>query len=251
MPMAGEGSRFKDAGYDIPKPLIKVDGKELYRHSLDSINIQNVNIKYTFIVRKEFITDYNIDKEIKKYYPYANIISVEKTTRGALETLMLAEPYIDDNDYVISMDCDIKFECETYMQNLRTRCLHDSVSHVPMVLSFYSKSPIYSYVHPINSNYGDYLAEKKPISTYALCGCYGLGLGKNLKIAAKEYIKDFEDGKIVTKELYLSLVINYILKLIKANVQIIDMNMHKDHFWSLGTPYDLEHYSYDKNIWDV
>ena len=37
MPMAGEGSRFKEAGYTVPKPLIKVEGKELYRHALDSI----------------------------------------------------------------------------------------------------------------------------------------------------------------------------------------------------------------------
>ena len=36
IPMAGEGNRFKEAGYNIPKPLIKFEGKELYRHSLES-----------------------------------------------------------------------------------------------------------------------------------------------------------------------------------------------------------------------
>ena len=81
MPMAGEGSRFKDAGYDVPKPLIKFEGKELYRHALDSLNFDNydfyygkLTIKYTFIVRKEFIDNYHIDEEIKKYYPDANIL---------------------------------------------------------------------------------------------------------------------------------------------------------------------------------
>lgn len=254
MPMAGEGSRFKDAGYDVPKPLIKFEGKELYRHALESLNFNKwikwvkLDIKYTFIVRKEFIDIYNIDKEIQKYYPNANILSVEKTTRGALETLMLAKDLIDNEDYVISMDCDIKFECQSYIHQIWERCLYDS--YIPMVLTFYSKNSIYSFIHPVNPKYGDYLVEKNPISTYACGGCYCLGTGENLKLAASHYIKDFEEKNIESKELYLSGVYNYIINIIKANVQIVDMNMHYDHYWSFGTPYDLEHYNYDRNIWD-
>ena len=50
MPMAGEGSRFKEAGYTVPKPLINFEGIELYRRSLSSINIKdyNVDIKADF-----------------------------------------------------------------------------------------------------------------------------------------------------------------------------------------------------------
>ena len=64
-------------------------------------------------------------------------------------------------------------------------------------------------------------------------------------------IKDFEDGKIQTKELYLSLVINYIANITKKTIEVYDMNFHYDHYWSFGTPYDLEHYNYDRNIWDA
>lgn len=254
MPMAGEGSRFKEAGYDVPKPLIKFEDKELFRRALDSLDMSkvqkyvNFDIKYTFIVRKEFIIDYNIIDIIKEYYPNANVIYVNKTTRGALETLMLAEKYIEDEDYVVSMDCDIQFDCETYIYNIFSRLLHDSF--IPMVLTFYSKNPIYSFINPINTSYGNHLEEKNPISTYAIGGCYCLGTGKNLKLAAYQYIKDFENGKLKSKELYLSGVYNYIMNIIKANTQIIDMNMHFDHYWSFGTPYDLEHYNYDRNIWD-
>ena len=257
MPMAGEGSRFKEAGYNIPKPLIKFQDKELYRHALDSLDFSELNqysnhiniyIKYTFIVRKEFITNYNIDKEIRKYYNNANILTVDKTTRGALETLMIAKDYIDDEDYVISIDCDIKFICNSYIKEIYQRLLYDSF--IPMVLSFYSKNPIYSYINPINTRYGNYLEEKNPISTYALGGCYCLGTGKNLKLASEQYVNDLESGIIKSKELYLSGVYNYIMNIIKANTEIVDMNMHFDHYWSFGTPYDLEHYNYDRNIWD-
>lgn len=278
MPMAGEGSRFKEAGYNVPKPLIKLEGKELYRHSLESLDFNNykkyadINIKHTFIVRKEFINDYNIDVEIKKYYPNANVLSVDKTTRGALETLMIAKELIEDDDYVVSIDCDFKFQCESYVRQIWERCLYDKISHVPMVMTFYSKNPIYSFVHPINDHYGDkleeknpsmyscvylinnhygnHLEEKNPISSYAICGCYALGNGKNLKLASEQYIKDFEERKIKSNELYISGVYNYIMKIINVYVQIIDMNLRKDHLWSFGTPYDLENYNYDRNIWD-
>ena len=254
MPMAGEGSRFKEVGYDIPKPLIKFYGIELYRRSLNSLTVKQydvynkINIKYTFIVRKEFIDDYNIDKEIKQYYPNANIIAVEKTTRGALETVMLAEKYMEDDDCIISMDCDIEFICDGYIKRLY-RKLQLSSCKIPMVLSFYSKNPIYSFVKVIDGE-GVCVAEKNPISNYAMGGCYYLGEARYLKQAAKQYITDFENGKIKTKELYLSLVINYIIDILYKTIDVYDMDLHNDHYWSFGTPYDLEHYNYDRNIWD-
>ena len=76
MPMAGEGNRFKDKGYDVPKPIIIFEGKELYRHALDSIyessfikHLKDLKIKHTFIVRQEFIDNFRINERIKNLYP--------------------------------------------------------------------------------------------------------------------------------------------------------------------------------------
>lgn len=255
MAMAGEGSRFKEAGYTVPKPLIKVEGVELFRRALNSLNYYctptNIpDTKYTFIVRSEFITDYEIDKKIKMYYPNANILTVDKTTRGALETIMIAKDFINDEDCLISIDCDIQFDCREYDYKLLHRRIKNSSQ--PMVMSFYSKNPIYSFVNPGTiKGTGTFIVEKNPISNYALGGCYYLGLGKNFKKAAQKYIEDFENHKIQTKELYLSLVINYIIDIIHNDIEVYDINFHYDHYWSFGTPYDLENYSYDRNIWDV
>jgi len=37
IPMAGAGSRFIDAGYDLPKPLIDVCGKPMIGRVIDSL----------------------------------------------------------------------------------------------------------------------------------------------------------------------------------------------------------------------
>ena len=66
-----------------------------------SIIILDVTIKYSFIVRQEHIDKYNIDAQIKKYLPEANIFTVQQTTRGAVETCLIAASAIDDEDGII------------------------------------------------------------------------------------------------------------------------------------------------------
>ena len=248
MPMAGEGSRFKNEGYDVPKPLIKLNDVELYQHALNSIvinkQLNEYDFKYTFIVRQEFRDI--IAPQLLKSYPNANILSVEKTTKGALETVMIAEDYIEDDDYVIVMDCDLEFESIDFINELNNAIMTES----PLLLSFYSKDPKYSYVQVNENNEGIYVAEKKQISTHALGGCYCLGSGEMFKKCAKMYIYDFYRNKIDSPEIYISLIYNYIIKEREDNILVYDMNFHKDHYWSYGTPEDLENYKYNRNIWD-
>ena len=266
MPMAGEGRRFKDAGYDIPKPLLKPnDGQELFFCALNSLfaiddlpfsstDVYDAPVKMTFIVRTEFISDYHIDNIIKSVYPTANVIGIDKTTRGALETVMLAEPFIDkENDAVLVMDCDFCFHCESYIRRISHELLTEDPH--PLLMSFYSKFPGYSYAETENNGgiyYAVNVVEKHPISTHAIAGCYFLGSANRFLKCAKKVIKDWENGKIDSKEIYLSLVYNYLLKDLKYrdSIELIDMNLHKDHLWSFNTPQDFENRDIDKNIWD-
>ena len=264
MPMAGEGNRFKSKGYDIPKPLIRFEGKELYRHSLDSIYKSNLmtllpslNIKHTFIIRKEFINEYKIDEQIKIFYPNANIISVEQTTRGSLETALLAEPYIDlKNDAILILDSDIEFRCQQYYDALADELGFNQNLMKPLLLSFYSTDSRYSYAKcdkEINW-WATETAEKNPISTHALTGCYFLGMANQFIKYGKQLLDDFINNKLNVNECYVSLLYNYYIKYYNEHggrIRLIDFNMHTDNFWSYGTPEELTHYlTTKKNVWD-
>ena len=109
MPMAGEGSRFVNEGWTVPKPLIEVNGKPLFLRAIESLP-KDAEIKYSFIVRQNHIESHQIDEQIKYHLPNSNIFSVSKTTRGAVETCLVAESVIDDNDAVIIMDCDLELK---------------------------------------------------------------------------------------------------------------------------------------------
>lgn len=60
-------------------------------------------------MRQEHIDKYGIDKEIKAIIPHANIFAVQETTRGAVETCLMAREVIEEEDAVLVMDCDLEF----------------------------------------------------------------------------------------------------------------------------------------------
>jgi len=50
IPMAGAGSRFQQAGYTFPKPLIDVEGKPMIQVVVDNLNI---DANFIYVVQKE------------------------------------------------------------------------------------------------------------------------------------------------------------------------------------------------------
>ena len=55
MPMAGEGTRFLKEGWTTPKPLIELKGIPLFVRAIRSVIMDDINLKYSFIVRHEHI----------------------------------------------------------------------------------------------------------------------------------------------------------------------------------------------------
>ena len=146
MPMAGEGSRFIKEGWKTPKPLIELKGETLFQRAIDSVRIDGVVMKYSFVVRQEHIDKYRIDVMIKDLLPQANVFSVLKTTRGAVETCLVAESAIDDNDAIVVMDCDLEFRSKRYSQLIQLAIsLPEEKAFGGALVSFESSDPRYSY----------------------------------------------------------------------------------------------------------
>ena len=233
MPMAGEGSRFMNNGWSTPKPLINLNNKPLFMHAIDSINIENIPIKYSFIVRKEHIAKYNIDNTIKAYLPNANIFFVEKTTRGAVETCMIAESAIDNDDAILVLDCDLHFNSISF-NNIIKSVIEGDTTISGALVSFNSNDPKYSYAEIDNNNIVIRTAEKEVISNNALCGAYFFSNGSEFKSISKQLINEANFKK---SEFYVSLLYNYILR---NNSKVVLTVM--DEYHSYGTPDELKQY---------
>ena len=90
LPMAGNGSRFFDDGYDLPKPLIDVGGKPMFMRVIENLGNTIDFSDVTCIVRKDHVEKYAIDDRIQHYDSKINIVITDGLTEGAACTVMLA-----------------------------------------------------------------------------------------------------------------------------------------------------------------
>lgn len=235
MPMAGEGSRFLKEGWTTPKPLIDLKGLPLFKRAIGSVNIDDLPMKYSFIVRQEHIDKYEIDKGIKSFLPDAEIFSVLQTTRGAVETCLLAESAIDDKDGVIVMDCDLEFRSEEFLKIIHEILSQSAAeSEGGALVSFESNQPRYSYAEVGTDGFVKRTAEKEVISNHALCGAYFFSTGKRFKEIAHKLLDEPEFKK---PEYYVSLLYNYMLAE-GEKVRLAPM----EEYYSYGTPEELKRY---------
>ena len=232
MPMAGEGSRFLRKGFTTPKPLIVVNGRTLLHRSIGCVEAIGVPKKYSFIVRKEHIDKYSIDKRIKAIIPEAYIFSVEKTTRGAVETCLLAEDVIEENDAILVLDCDLEFKSKKFVEEVRG-ILSMNVGNVNggILVSFKSSDPRYSYAEIDENSRVVRTAEKEVISNHALCGAYFFSKAESFLSAAHTLVKD---SSYLQSEFYVSILYNYLLKHGEI-VTLVDL----DEYYSYGTPEEI------------
>lgn len=235
MPMAGEGSRFLKEGWMVPKPLIQLHGTPLFIRAINSLEISDIEMKYSFIVRQEHIDKYDIDKMIRDYLPVANVYSVLKTTRGAVETCMLAEQGIDKDDAIIVMDCDLEFRSLNFVAIIK-EILSKTIKEVDggALVSFQSNMSKYSYAQIDENNKVLRTAEKEVISNHALCGAYFFSKAEGFLSAAHHLLNEVNFGK---SEFYVSLLYNYLLQK-GETVQLVEM----EKYYSYGTPEELGRY---------
>ncbi|MDY5428188.1 MAG: glycosyltransferase family 2 protein [Parabacteroides merdae] len=233
--MAGEGSRFLKEGWTTPKPLIELNGQPLFKHAISSVTDKDIQMKYSFIVRQEHIDKYQIDKGIRSFLPEANLFSVVKTTRGAVETCLIAENAIADDDAVIVMDCDLEFRSKKFVEIIK-QILNKPIEEATggALVSFESNEPRYSYAALGKDGFVTRTAEKEVISNHALCGAYFFSSGKRFKEVAHCLL----DEPVFSKpEYYVSLLFNYLLKA-GEKVRLVSM----EEYYSYGTPEELKRY---------
>ncbi|HOO27994.1 MAG TPA: hypothetical protein PLU43_05975, partial [Lachnospiraceae bacterium] len=90
--MAGLGSRFRKAGYKLPKYMIEACGKTLFEWSMESLSgFYHKDNTYYFIVRKEDDAAGFITEKCKKAGIHQiKLIELNEQTDGQATTAMLA-----------------------------------------------------------------------------------------------------------------------------------------------------------------
>lgn len=79
LPMAGAGNRFRIQGYDIPKPLLPVDGKEMVVNAVDCLPPAKQTV---FVCLNEHLQQYPIQSTLESNIPNTTVLSIPTVTEG-------------------------------------------------------------------------------------------------------------------------------------------------------------------------
>ena len=232
IPMAGAGSRFAEAGYTFPKPLIEVGNKPMIQVVTDNLNIEAHHI---FIVQKEHYKKYNLETVLKLIKPNCSIVQVEGVTEGAACTTLLAKKLINNDNPLVIANSDqfVEWNANEVMYAFSTEGIDGGI------LTFQSTHPKWSYAKKNDSGFVSEVAEKKPISTNATVGIYYYKKGSDYVKCAEEMIeKDIRTNN----EFYVCPVYN---QLIEKGGKVRTKDIRK--MWGLGTPEDLNNFMNNYN----
>jgi HAD superfamily hydrolase (TIGR01509 family) len=227
IPMAGAGSRFEQAGYTFPKPLIDVKGKPMIQVVTDNLNIK---ANFIYVVQKEHRAKYNLDTLLNLITPNCKIVEVDGVTEGAACTALLAKEYIDNDAPLFFANSDqfVEWDSNEFLYKMNETDADGGI------VTFKATHPKWSFAKVNSQGLITEVAEKKPISDIATVGYYYWKHGSDFVKYAEQMInKDIR----VNNEFYVCPVFN---EAIQDNKTIRVFNVEK--MWGLGTPEDLNYF---------
>ena len=245
IPSAGEGSRHRHLGYNLPKPLIPISNKMMFERSLESLPNKNNNL---FIFKKNTFLKNNLKKKFLKNNKKSHFYLISKKTKGMAITISKARKFIQLEKPVIVSSCDIK--CVIDYPKFYKIIKKNNPSAMIFTWSQYpfaSESPnSHAYVKD-KKLIVTKISEKKTISKNpdkdsAVTGIFYFKTGKDLLDCIDYSIKN----KItVNGEYYIATAMT---KLLNEKKKIINFKVEQLISWSL--PEHLSDYLYWEKIFN-
>lgn len=232
IPMAGDGTRFQDAGYDLPKPFIDVGGKPMIIRVLENLQYRTEK-RPVLIARPEHLDQVpDIHQKLKEQGVV--FVPVDSVTEGAACTVLLASEHIDRDAPLILANCDqiVDFDVKDFYTDCVNRNLDGSI----LCFEEPDRNPKWSYARLGEDGLVCEVKEKQAISELATVGIYLFMKGSYFADAA---VRMIAENDRVNNEFYVCPVYNHALKLgCKVGVYTIP----RDAMHGMGTPEDLDKY---------
>ena len=239
IPAAGNGTRFKSAGYKTIKPLIPV-------FNVPMINWVIANFPINFLSKVIIISKYGDEiHELTKEWFKENKINLEfltipGETEGPADTVSRVRESIDLDAPMVVANSD-QYVNADLLEFLQRVC---SGGEKGTILSMSATSSKWSYIGRDNNGSINKVVEKVEISDEATVGIYGWS-------KAKFFFSSFEKMRLMNDrtngEFYVAPTYNYLisegLRVGALNIGNIESNV-----FGLGTPEDLNLFLRNKDM---
>lgn len=239
VPMSGFGERFRKAGYEVPKPLIEIDGKPVIAHVIDMFPGE---ADFLFVCNQQHLDEplYRMEAILRQYCPTGRIAGIEPHKLGPVHAVLAVADLIDGRKQTVVNYCD--FSCYWDWEHFK-RFVRDCVCDgaIPAYRGFHPHSlgtTNYAYMREQGGWVLD-IQEKQPYTNdrmqeYASSGTYFFSSGATMLDAFRRTI---ERDLNVGGEYYVSLAYK---PLLNAGAKIAVYCLQ--HFMQWGTPEDVREY---------
>ena len=239
IPMSGFGERFRRAGYQVPKPLIEIDGKPIIAHVIDMFPGER---DFIFICNQDHLNDpaYRMQEILETYCPTGRICAIPPHKLGPVHAVRQAAHLIDPKQPTVVNYCD--FTCYWDWSHFKEFVAKsECAGSIPAYKGFHPHSlgsTNYAYMRELSGWVQD-IQEKQPYTNdrmqeYASSGTYYFATGEIMLDALRQTM---EQGLNVGGEYYVSLAYK---PLLAANQPVSVYPIQ--HFMQWGTPQDVAEY---------
>jgi len=227
MPMAGLGSRFREAGFKVPKPLIDVRGRPMYAWATDSLPLVYSG-RLIFILLASQPEFPALEQDIRTRYAAHKpiVLSVPELTAGQAMTVLRAKDLINNNEPLLIHNADTAFAADRgWTEKANAENLDGAL------LVFPSQEKRWSFARENAAGFVEQVREKEVISPWATTGTYWFRRGRDFVAAAEAR---FHSGQREASEFYVGPLYN---DLIASGARVKNFPIKK--LYCFGTPEDL------------
>ena len=233
IPMAGRGSRFAEAGYTLPKPMILVHGKPMIQVVVENLT-PRCRHRFIFICQNEHIRTFQLENKLHSLAEDVVVVGIDGITEGQVCSVLCAREFINNDAPLMTANSDqyIDFDINDYLRYMDDRKLDG------LIMTMEADDPKWSYVRTDAEGIVLETAEKKVISTNATVGIYNFRNGRDLVWAAESMIAD--DIR-VNGEFYTCPCYNYLISR-GRRIGFYGIGKEGNGMYGLGIPQDLDYF---------
>lgn len=240
IPLAGLGSRFSKEGYVDPKPLIQVSGKPMIVQAANYLPKAPNN---SFVCLETHLEQYPLEDSIRKAYPEAKIVALNKTTEGQACTCEIGLENEDLDSPLLIAACDngMLYNKKAY------EALLDDTDVDAIAWSFRNhpssdRNPeMYGWIKTDKNDTITGVSVKKAISDtprkdHAIVGTFYF---KKTRYFLDALSRMYEKNERVNGEFYVDSCLNELVEM-NLNAKVFEI----DHYVGWGTPNDYKTFTY-------
>ena len=233
IPAAGAGSRFKDVGIDLPKPLIPVGDIPMILWVLRNFNLESSDSVF-IVCQKSFEMPEALQEFLRELEFRVTFIEIDGITTGPASTVKIALPYLNPDLPIIVANSDqyVSHDLSSFVGAVRNS------ENPGTILTMQATGSKWSYIGRNELGEITEVVEKRQISNEATVGIYAWSSPELLNDSIK-YIESEE--LMVNNEYYVAPSYCYLV-LKGLSIGVYSVGDHGEAVHGLGTPEDLSEF---------